>query len=179
MDCGSQDKQTQTYKSTSSSSLWPVALVIPRSNVVPWGVTWLTVALLRVLRPLPCVLFPSEGGSVGGRRGRGGRGRSGTIPLLLSLPVRKTWATLKQTVSQVQMFEAVVAMVTETSLVLGFLVVFPTFLRGPLSAGPPGASWAPAALTFVVSLFACKLLTSFNIQPQVHHVTFELFTWIL
>lgn len=74
---------------------------------------------------------------------------------------------------------AVVAMVTETSLILGFLVVFPTFLRGPLSAGPPGASWAPAAVTFEVSLFSCKLLTSFNIQPQVHHVTFELFTWIL
>lgn len=63
--------------------------------------------------------------------------------------------------------------------VLGFLVVLPRFLRGPLSAGPSGASWAPASFPLVVALLTGKPLTPFNIQAQVHHVTFEPLTWIL
>lgn len=63
--------------------------------------------------------------------------------------------------------------------ILGFLVVFPRFLRGPLSARPSGASWAPAPFTLVVALLTGKPLTPFNIQAEVHHVTFEPMTWIL
>lgn len=58
-------------------------------------------------------------------------------------------------------------------------MVFPRFLGGPLSARPSGASWAPAALTLVVSFLASKPLTPFNIQAKVHHVAFELLTRIL
>lgn len=57
--------------------------------------------------------------------------------------------------------------------VLGFLVVLPGFLRGPLSARPPGASWAPAPI------LASKPLAPLNIQAQVHHVALEPVAWVL
>lgn len=62
---------------------------------------------------------------------------------------------------------------------LGFLVVLPRFLRGPLSTQSLGASRAPGPFTLEVALLPSKPLTSFNIQAKVHHVAFELFTWVL
>lgn len=66
--------RTGTYKSTASASLCVVALVISRASVcgptvVPWRITGVSVALLRVLHPLPHVLFTSERWRVGGWRG--------------------------------------------------------------------------------------------------------------
>lgn len=84
-------KADRTYKSTASASLWVVALVISRGSVwgpavLPWWVTGVSVALLRVLHPLPHVLFTSEQWRVRGwRGGRGGGGRR-AIPLLFTLP---------------------------------------------------------------------------------------------
>lgn len=79
-------------KSAASASLCVVALVISRASVcgpsvVPWRITWVTVALLRVLHPLSHVLFTSEVWRIRGGRWRGGRGRGGwrAIPLLLTL----------------------------------------------------------------------------------------------
>lgn len=86
-----EGRQTGTYKSTASASLWVVALVISRGSVwgpavLPWWVTGVSVALLRVLHPLPHVLFTSEQWRVRGwRGGRGGGGRR-AIPLLFTLP---------------------------------------------------------------------------------------------
>lgn len=62
---------------------------------------------------------------------------------------------------------------------LGFLVVLSRFLRGPLSTQSLGASRAPGPFTLEVALLPSKPLTSFNIQAKVHHVAFELFTWVL
>lgn len=62
---------------------------------------------------------------------------------------------------------------------LGLLVVFPRFLRGPLPAGSSGAPRALASFSLVVALLPSKPLTSFYIQTEVHHVTFELFTGFL
>ncbi|TNN57380.1 hypothetical protein EYF80_032456 [Liparis tanakae] len=51
------------------------------------------------------------------------------------------------------------------------------FLRGLLSAGAPRARGAPASLA--LGLLPGEPLTPFNIQAKVHHVAFELFTWLL
>ncbi len=86
--------RTGTYKSSSSASLWDVALVISRRSVrgpavVPWRITWVTVALLRVLHPLSHVFFTSERWRIRGWRGWRGGGGWRAIPLLFTLPMRK------------------------------------------------------------------------------------------
>lgn len=82
-----------TYKSSAAASLGVVALVIPgasvgRAAVVPRREAWVIVALLRVLHPLPHVVFTSEGWRVGGGGGRGRGGRRGAVALLFRLPVQ-------------------------------------------------------------------------------------------
>lgn len=85
--------QTGTYKSTASASLCVVALIISRASVsgptvVPWRITWVTVALLWLLHPLSSnELFTSERWRTRGWRGWGGRGGRRAIPFLLTLPV--------------------------------------------------------------------------------------------
>lgn len=63
-----------TYESSAAASLRVVALVIPGASVggaavVPRREAWVIVALLRVLHPLPHVVFTSEGRRVGGGGG--------------------------------------------------------------------------------------------------------------
>lgn len=70
-----------------------MALVIPGASVrgaavVPRREAWVIVALLRVLHPLPHVVFTSEGRRVRGGGGRGRGGRRGAVALLFRLPVR-------------------------------------------------------------------------------------------
>lgn len=82
-----------TYKSSAAASLRVVALVIPGppvggAAVVARRIARVIVALLRVIHPLPHVVFPSEGRRVG--RGGGGRGGGGrrAVALLFRLPAR-------------------------------------------------------------------------------------------
>ena len=60
---------------------------------------------------------------------------------------------------------------------LGLLVVLSSFLRGALPAGSAGT---PGALGPVpLGLLPSEPLAPLNIQTQVHHVTFDLFTRVL